>query len=59
MAQNIIWKADYHSAYKKNPPFFIEPEGSLPCLQKPTIGPCADAAESSSPHRFSSPQGSV
>jgi len=29
-----------------------EPEDSLPCSQKPTIGPYPYPAESSSPHRF-------
>jgi hypothetical protein len=27
----------------------MEPEGSLPCSQKPTIGPYPEPAESSSP----------
>jgi hypothetical protein len=31
MLQNIIWKADYHSAYKKYPGIFMEPESSSPC----------------------------
>jgi hypothetical protein len=36
---------------KKYPDFFMEPEGSLPCTQKPGIGPYPEPAESSSPHR--------
>jgi hypothetical protein len=39
MVQNIIWKADCHLAIKKYPAFFMEPEGSSPCSQKPAIGP--------------------
>jgi hypothetical protein len=39
MVQNIFWKADRHSAFQKNPAFFMETEGSLPCSQKPAIGP--------------------
>jgi len=30
-------------------------EGSLPCSQKPTIGPFSEPAESISPHRYLSP----
>jgi hypothetical protein len=33
----------------------MEPEGSLPCLQKPATGPCPEPAVSSSPHRLHSP----
>jgi hypothetical protein len=40
---------------KKYPVFFMEPEGSLPCSQKPDIGPYPEPAESSSPHRSLSP----
>jgi hypothetical protein len=54
MMHNIIWKADCHSAYQKYP-FFIDPEGSLPCSQKPATGPYPEPAESSSPHRSLSP----
>jgi len=50
MVQDIIWKA-----FKKYPAFFMEPEGSLPCSQKPATGPYPELAESSSPHRFLSP----
>jgi hypothetical protein len=57
MVQNIIWKTDCHSAYQKNPDFFMEPEGLSPCLQKPATGPYPEPAESSSPHRSLSPQG--
>jgi hypothetical protein len=48
---DIIWKADSHSACQKNLAFFMEPEGSLPYSQKPTIGPYPEPDESSSPHR--------
>jgi len=54
MVQDIIWKADYHSAYQKNP-FFVEPEGSSPCSQEPSTGPYSESAESSSPHQFLPP----
>jgi hypothetical protein len=37
--------------------FLTEPEGSLPCSQKPAVGPFPEPAESSSPHRSLSPQG--
>jgi hypothetical protein len=57
MVQGIIWKADSHIACKKNPAFFMEPEGSLPCSQKPTIGPNPEPAESNSSHWSLSPQG--
>jgi hypothetical protein len=40
---------------KKYPASFMEPEGLLPCSQKPAIGPYPEAAESSWPHRFLSP----
>jgi hypothetical protein len=41
---------------KKYPASFMELEGSLPCSQKPTIGPYSEPAESSSSHRSQSPQ---
>jgi hypothetical protein len=37
MVQDIIWKADCHSACQKIF-FLMEPEGSLPCPHKPTTG---------------------
>jgi hypothetical protein len=37
--QNIIWKADCHASYEKKNPFFMEPDGSSPCSQKPATGP--------------------
>jgi hypothetical protein len=36
---------------KKCPAFFMEPEGSSQCSQKPATGPYPEPAESSSPHR--------
>jgi hypothetical protein len=51
MVQNINWKTDCHSAYKKYPTFFMEPEGSSPCSQKPAAGPYPKLAEYNSPHR--------
>jgi hypothetical protein len=41
----------------KKYPFFVEHEGSLPCSHKPAIGPYPKPAESSSSHRFLSPNG--
>jgi hypothetical protein len=40
---------------KMYPIFFMEPKGSSPCSQKPTIGPYPEPAESSSAHRSLSP----
>jgi hypothetical protein len=57
MVQYIIWKADCHSAYQKNPDFFMEPKGSSPCSQKPATGPYPEPAESSLPHLSLSPWG--
>jgi hypothetical protein len=59
MVQNIIWKADCHSAYQKNPAFFMEPEVSLLCSQKPATVHYPELAESSSPHRSLSPKGTA
>jgi hypothetical protein len=50
MVQEIIWKADSHSAFQKYHTFFMETEGSLPCSQKPAIGPYPEPVESSSPN---------
>jgi hypothetical protein len=55
MVLDIILKADCHSVHRKKNLFFMEPEGSLPCLQKPVTGPYPEPAGSSSPHRFLSP----
>jgi hypothetical protein len=55
MVQDIIWKADCHSACQKTSWFLMEPEGSLPCSHKPAIGPYPEPAESSLTHRSLSP----
>jgi hypothetical protein len=39
----------------KKYPFFMDPEGSSPCSQKPASGLYPELAESSSPHRSLSP----
>jgi hypothetical protein len=36
---------------KKYPAFFMEPEGSSPCSEKPATGPYPEPDESSSLHR--------
>jgi hypothetical protein len=41
---------------KKYPAFFMEPEGLLPCSQKPTTGPHPQPADSISSHGFLSPE---
>jgi hypothetical protein len=46
MVQNIIWKADGHSACQKYLAVFMEPEGSSPCSQKFAIGPYPEPAKS-------------
>jgi hypothetical protein len=38
---------------KQQPAFFMEPEVSLPCSQKPATGPYSEPAESSSPNETS------
>jgi hypothetical protein len=57
MVQDIIWKADCHSARQKISRFLTEPEGSSPCSQKPATRPYPEPTEFSSPHRSLSPQG--
>jgi hypothetical protein len=40
LVQDIIWKADSHSACQKSLAFFMEPEGSLPWSQRaPPLDP--------------------
>jgi hypothetical protein len=39
MVQDIIWKADCHSASQKISCFLTEPEGLLPCSPKPATEP--------------------
>jgi hypothetical protein len=39
MVQDIIWKADCHSACQKTPCFLMEPEGSSPCSHKQEMDP--------------------
>jgi hypothetical protein len=40
---------------KQYPPFFVQPEDSLQCSQKPATEPYTKPAESSSPHQSLSP----
>jgi hypothetical protein len=46
--QDIIWKADCHSACQKIFRLLMGPESLLPCSQKPATGPYPEPAESSS-----------
>jgi hypothetical protein len=50
MVQDIIWKADCHSACQKISCFLMEPEGSVLCSHKPATGPYPEPDESSLPH---------
>jgi hypothetical protein len=45
MVQNIIWKANSHSAYQIYTALFVEPGGSSPCSQKPAPEAYPDPAE--------------
>jgi hypothetical protein len=45
MVQDIILKADCHSARQKISHFLTETEGSSPCSQKPATGPYPEPAE--------------
>jgi len=51
MVQDIISKADCHSAYQKSPALFLEPKGSLPSSQNTDIGSYVEQLQSS-PHIF-------
>jgi hypothetical protein len=55
MVQDVFQKLIVTQLLKQYPTFFMEPEGSLPCSQKPATGPYPDPAKSSSPHRPLSP----
>jgi hypothetical protein len=44
MVQDIIWKADCHSARQKISRFLTEPEGSSTYSQKPATGPYPEPA---------------
>jgi hypothetical protein len=48
-------KTDCHWACQKIPHLRMEPEGSLPCSQKPAIGSYPEPGVSSLPHRSLSP----
>jgi hypothetical protein len=54
MMQDVIEKLIVTQPVKKSC-FLMEPEGSLPCSQKPVTGLYSEPAESSSPHRPLSP----
>jgi hypothetical protein len=49
MVQDNLWKYDSYTACQKIA-FFMEPQGSLPCSQKPATEPYPEPVESSSPH---------
>jgi hypothetical protein len=46
MVQDIVWNADSYSDLNN-----MEPEGSLPCSQKPATGPYPEPADFSSTRR--------
>jgi hypothetical protein len=48
--RTLFEKLIFTQLVKKYCAFFMEPKGSLPCSQKPAIGPYHEPAESSSPH---------
>jgi len=41
------WEANSRSASQETPQLFMEPEGTLPCSQGPTISPYPEPDESS------------
>jgi hypothetical protein len=49
--RTLLEKLIVTQLFKKHPAFFMEPEGSLPCSQKPATGTYSKSSESSSPHR--------
>jgi hypothetical protein len=55
MVQDVIRKAECHSACQTISRLLMEPDGSLPCSQKSAIGPYPEPSESSLPHRSQSP----
>jgi hypothetical protein len=50
MVQTLFEKLIVTQLAKKYPAFFMGPEGSLPCSQKPAIGPYPEPGKSSLPH---------
>jgi hypothetical protein len=44
------WEAASCAATQEFPNIIMEPEGSLPCSQKPSIGPSSDPDKSSRYH---------
>jgi len=53
--QDMLLKAESHSACEKISCFLMEHEGSLPCTQKPATALYPEPAGSSSPYRSLSP----
>jgi hypothetical protein len=47
LQQYYSWEADSALASQENTLHFMEPEGSLPCLQEPATGPYPKPDESS------------
>jgi hypothetical protein len=47
MEPNRFWEAASCAVTQELPQYFMEPEGSLPCSQEPSIGPYPDPDKSS------------
>jgi hypothetical protein len=50
MEPSSYWEANSRSATQEFPQHFMEPEGSLPCLQEPSTGPYPEPEQSKPNH---------